>query len=384
MKFVKYIMCFIISFFIAFNVLALQSKNVILYHDNEVMFKQNVNEKVSIASLTKIMTAIVTLENITNLEEKVTLQSSDFAGLLEENLVTAGFKVGDTITYKDLLAGLLLPSGAECAKALERLVSDNFIDLMNQKAKELKMNNTKFANTIGLDDANNYSTVNDVYKMFNYALKNDTFKEIISSKSYTATNGLTFYSTVLKNNPSYLKGGKTGTTDGAGLCLASFANIKGENFILVTTNAPYDKLGSHHLEDANEVYNYIANNYAKQKIIKKGDTVLSLKTKYAKKDKINLKAQHDVEYFLANNYSKKDIKYKYQGIEEVKFNVKKGTKLGTLKVYYQDKLIDTLDITLEEKLQFDVFKFLKDNVIIISIILLFIMILSLRKKRKKK
>ena len=384
MKFIKYLLVFILAFLISFKVYALtfQSNNVILYHDTDVMYQKNENQEVPIASLTKIMTAIITLENINDLNSKVTITSSDFNRLAEENLVTAGFKIGEVVTYEDLLAGLLLPSGAECAQALERNIP-NFIKQMNAKAKELGMKNTNFSNTIGLDEENNYSTATDVYKMFSYALKNKDFKRIITSKSYVTSNGLTLYSSALKNDNEYLLGGKTGTTDGAGLCLASLADIDGEDFVLITLNAPYDKKGAHHLEDAANTYNYIADNYSNQKVIKKGENVLTLKTKYVKKDKIKLKANKDVVSFLPNDYDKKDITYKYKGIKILNYNIKEDTSLGKLKIYYKDKLIDTLNIKLNEKLELDIFKVLNDYklIIIIGIIILFLIII---KKRKKK
>ena len=193
----KYILCLFISLFLLTSVQALEldihSTNAILYNtnDDKVLYEKNENERVQIASLTKIMTAIVTLDKIDNLDEKVTLVSEDLKGLLEENLVTAGFKVGQTVSYRDLLYGLLLPSGADAAKALARSIGgteDNFVKLMNEKAKKLNLKETHFTNPIGLDDENNYSTVKDVSLMFEYALKNDDFKKIVTSSSYTTSD----------------------------------------------------------------------------------------------------------------------------------------------------------------------------------------------------
>ncbi len=388
MRVAKWMLFLLFSLLISFKVYALEidleSENAVLYHNDKLMYSQNENQKVQIASLTKIMTAIVALDNINNLDEIVTLTNSDFESLAEENLVTAGFKAGDTATYKDLIAGLLLPSGAECAKALERLTTEGFIDKMNAKAEELGMENTHFTNTIGLDDQENYSTVSDVYKMFSYALKNDTFKELITSESYTTTNGKTFYSTVANTNNQYILGGKTGTTDGAGLCLASLANIDGEEFILVTTGAPYDGDRRYNIEDASYVYNYLADNYSTQKIVSRGDVILTLNTRYAQQDKIEFLASEDISYFLPNAYNKDDIVYNYEGTEVLTSGIKQGTKLGTLSIYYQNELIKEVDITLNEKVRLDIFKYIQGHIMeIIVIVLAIILIILLIKTFKK-
>lgn len=388
MRVAKWMLFLLFSLLISFKVYALEidleSENAVLYHNDKLMYSQNENQKVQIASLTKIMTAIVALDNINNLDERITLTNSDFESLAEENLVTAGFKAGDTATYKDLIAGLLLPSGAECAKALERLTTEGFIDKMNAKAEELGMENTHFTNTIGLDSQENYSTVSDVYKMFSYALKNDTFKELITSESYTTTNGKIFYSTVANTNNQYILGGKTGTTDGAGLCLASLANIDGEEFILVTTGAPYDGDRRYNIEDAGYVYNYLADNYSTQKIVSRGDVILTLNTRYAQQDKIEFLASEDISYFLPNAYNKDDIVYNYEGTEVLTSGIKQGTKLGTLSIYYQNELIKEVDITLNEKVRLDIFKYIQGHIMeIIVIVLAIILIILLIKTFKK-
>ena len=388
MRVAKWMLFLLFSLLISFKVYALEidleSENAVLYHNDKLMYSQNENQKVQIASLTKIMTAIVALDNINNLDERITLTNSDFESLAEENLVTAGFKAGDTATYKDLIAGLLLPSGAECAKALERLTTEGFIDKMNAKAEELGMENTHFTNTIGLDSQENYSTVSDVYKMFSYALKNDTFKELITSESYTTTNGKTFYSTVANTNNQYILGGKTGTTDGAGLCLASLANIDGEEFMLVTTGAPYDGDRRYNIEDASYVYNYLADNYSTQKIVSRGDVILTLNTRYAQQDKIEFLASEDISYFLPNAYNKDDIVYNYEGTEVLTSGIKQGTKLGTLSIYYQNELIKEVDITLNEKVRLDIFKYIQGHIMeIIVIVLAIILIILLIKTFKK-
>ena len=389
-KYLKILLIIVCLF--TFNVNALElninSKNAILYNmdSNEVLYEKNENEKVQIASLTKIMTAIITLDKIDDLDKQVIIKSEDLKGLNEKNLVTAGFTIGEVVTYRDLLYALLLPSGADAATSLARNISkseEEFVKLMNDKVKELKLTNTNFSNPIGLDDENNYSTAKEMSIIFSYALKNEKFKEIITKGEYTSSDGkLTFKSTIKKNaskyniDVSYILGGKTGTTDNAGLCLATIANSNDVNYMLITTGAIYDKKSPHHIEDAKIIYDYFISNYSNQKIVDKNNSFKTLKTKYAKEKEVKLYPSKDVIKYLPNDYKKEDVKYVYNG-EEVVTPFTKG-KLGTLKIYYKDKLINTQKIYLNKKISLSIIEVIKENIIIILVIFILLIILLKR------
>ena len=157
------------------------SKNVILYNldDKNVIYEKDSNEKVEIASLTKIMTTLVAIENISNLDKDVVITSEVFRGI--EDYSQAGLSIGDKVTFKDLLYGIMLPSGADCVKAVILNMgksNDEFVKLMNDKAKEIGLKNTNFDNAIGMDSDDNYSTAGDIAKLLIYALDNETFKNI--------------------------------------------------------------------------------------------------------------------------------------------------------------------------------------------------------------
>ena len=220
------------------------------------------------ASMTKIMTAIVAIEELGDLDQEITLTNEMVAGLAEQNAMQAGFQPGETVRAIDLLYGVLLPSGAECCIALADTVAGSeeaFVELMNKKAVKLGMDNTHFCDTTGLHDPNHYSTARDIAVLLKYAIKNDTFREIIESPwhSTPGTNvhpdGITFYSTMLKNlsdttvTDGQILGGKTGYTSEAGHCLASFAEIDGLEYILVTGGAA--GTGIHQINDAVTIYN---------------------------------------------------------------------------------------------------------------------------------
>ena len=183
---------------ISVKAIDINSKSGIMYNlnDDTIIYEKDSNSKLQIASLTKIMTSIIAIENA-NLDDIVTIKYQAFNGL--DGYALAGFKVGDKVTIRDLLYGLMLPSGAECGNMLAITISDSyddFVKLMNNKVDELKLENTHFDNVIGMDSDNNYSTAYDLSIILKYALNNDIFKEIYTSSSYTTTNGLKLSRTI--------------------------------------------------------------------------------------------------------------------------------------------------------------------------------------------
>lgn len=404
----KYLFCLILLL-IPFNIHAIElntySNNVILYKldDNSVLYEKNSEEVVSIASLTKIMTSVVALENIKDMNEKVVLVSDDFSGLREANASQAGFYIGEEVTYSDLLNGLLLPSGADAARALSRLIAGGekeFVNLMNDKAKELNLSNTHFMNITGLDEDGHYSTVKDISKLFKYALENNDFIDIISKDYYQTSNGEhTFKSTILKlkelsglefkiDGINYFRGGKTGTTGDAGLCLASRASYNGVDYLLVTAKAPLSRENPYNLLDAKTIYEYFMTNYSYKNVVNKNDKLVSINTKYIKEDSISFKSSRNVKVYLDNSFDKSKIEYKYDGKTLITHKMKKGEKLGSVKIIYNGEILDEEVITLDRDVKFNIEKYIKENKYIsyifytlLFIIISFFIILLKKKKR---
>lgn len=228
----------------------------------------NGEEQMYPASMTKIMTTILAIENLKDLNQEITITNDMVADLYVQDAMQAGFQPNETVKAIDLLYGVMLPSGAECCVALADTVAgsvSDFVTLMNEKAEKLGMTGTHFSSISGLHREDHYSTAKDIALLLRYAIKNDTFREIIES-SYHSTSGtnihpdgITFYSTMFKNLSDTsvidgeIKGGKTGYTSQAGHCLASFAEIDGVKYILVTAGAP--GTGNPHIADAVKLYN---------------------------------------------------------------------------------------------------------------------------------
>ena len=399
-KILLFVLTFILFTFKANAIeLDISSENAILYNldSGEVLYEKNADEVRAIASLTKIMTALVALENIDDLDAQVVLTSEDFEGLIEANAVTAGFTKGEVVTYRDLLYGLLLPSGADAAKALARNIAgseDNFIQKMNDKVKEMKLEHTHFSTVIGLDDEENYSTAREVSLIFKEALKNQDFKTIITTNDYVTSDGQIKFNSTIQGNATkfeidipYVLGGKTGTTTDAGLCLATIAEANDVNYMLVTLGALYDKKAPHNIEDAKTIYDYFIQNYSNQVIVNKKEPFQEIKAKYTEEESVKLYPTDTIMMYLENNYDKNDIKFIYNGKEEISSFTKKGETLGTLYIYYQDELIETQTITLNENLKFSLLGFIKENFLLIllfSIILIIILIIFIKKRKKYK
>ncbi len=230
---------------------SLCSPNAILIRvdDGAILLNKNADQRIFPASMTKIMTEILAIEESPDLNEKVTIPKPLIDELNSQDASMAGFLPGEQVTQHDLLYGVILPSGAECCISLaDRLESteQNYARSMNMKAAELGMKNTHFMNTTGLHDPNHYTTVKDLAVLLDYALRNSTFRKVFTTLSYTTSptnehaNGLFFRSTMdrclntTKAGNATILGGKVGFTDQAGLCLASLAEYQGKEYILVT------------------------------------------------------------------------------------------------------------------------------------------------------
>ncbi|MGN7402628.1 D-alanyl-D-alanine carboxypeptidase family protein [Cytobacillus praedii] len=253
----------------------LYSQNAILINldEEKILMEKHSEEIIFPASLTKIMTTLVAIENLEDLQKRILLPESMFSDLYTANASMAGFLPNEKAAAIDLLYGAMLPSGAEASIGLANEIAGSeaaFVQLMNEKAKQIGMKDTHFTNATGLHHRNHYSSVKDFSVLLEYALKNQTFRTIFTAERYSTSpsnlhpDGITFKSSMFKNlNSANLMGeeiigGKTGYTEQAGLCLASIAEINGREYLLITAGAN----GNHQTEqynitDAIEVYKQI-------------------------------------------------------------------------------------------------------------------------------
>jgi len=210
-----------------------------------VMYEKDPHQQLPMASLTKIMTAVLILDSH-KLDEVVTVE--DNFNSMGELGVRMWLQKYEKITVENLLIGLLVPSAGDAAMALAKYHSgsvEDFIQAMNEKARMLNLKNTHFVNPIGLDDENHYSSAYDLAILTKYALRNKDFRRIVRIQSATVTsvNGQISHqlegTNYLLNSYLDIRGVKTGTTDAAGESLINLArNTNGKEVIIVLLNSP--------------------------------------------------------------------------------------------------------------------------------------------------
>ena len=302
-----------------------------------VLYEKNADQERLIASITKIMTAVVALENA-NINDTVTV-GKEILTMYGSNIY---IEVGEKLTLKDLLYGLLMRSGNDAAITIANYISKDetaFVKLMNKKAEELGMTNTFFANCHGLDDdTKNYSTARDMAILSSYAYKNNNYRKITKTVKYQTASNLKSYvwhnRNKLLTQYEYATGGKNGYTPAAGRTLVTNASKDSLNLTVVT------------LADGNEyithksLYEYGFNNYKRTKIISKNN--FKLKSKDLKRAYV----KNDYYYPLTSDESNNVIKkVKITKLDHYKNN----DKIGTINIYLNNKRIYTENIYIKVK-----------------------------------
>lgn len=389
-KIVLFILCF---FTFIINVFALDdptlySKNYCLYDltDDKIIYEKNIQERTNIASLTKIMTTITAIEKINNLDDYVTI-TSEMLSNIKYDASLAGLKIGDKLTYKDLLYASILPSGADATQALAYSLSgsiNNFVNDMNTLAKKIGMESSNFVNVTGLDIDNHYSTVSDLLKMLQYALRNETFKTIYTTKSYTLSNGLVVDATVKKYNNlmkldiSRIIGSKTGYTNKAGLCISSIFESNNHEFIFISINAEFIYGNYYNLKDNLNIINFMDKNYNNQTTAKSTDIIKTIPVNFSNIPKYDVHLSKDALTYLPNDYNKDDIKVNYNGKTSITF-LDNNKQIGKVTITYKDNPIYEEDILLKDvKINFYLLVII--NLLIVLFIFKIVKFIFFRKK----
>jgi len=302
-----------------------------------VLYEKNADERAAMASTTKIMTAVIALEN-TKPDDIVTMSRN--AAYQEGS--SAYFKIGDEVRMMDLLYGLMLNSGNDAAVAIAEHISGNtedFAVLMNEKAKEIGASDTSFINPNGLYDEKHYTTAEDLAKITAYAMENETFCDIVSSKTKEITVVNTGVKMYFSNHNKMLKtydgatGVKTGFTKKAGRCLVSSAKRDGIELIAVTLNAPDDWTDHKNLLD--EAFSKVE----VKTIVRKGQKISEI---IANDTKIGAICSEDiiVPYFGAAS----EYELVTHLVKNISAPVNDGDKIGICDVVYDGKVIKQFDL----------------------------------------
>ncbi len=351
-----------------------QSAILINSTDGKIVYTKNADQRQILASLTKIMTAYAVINNVENLNTRVTITEQDVANL--EGFTCIGLEPGMVVTFKDLLYSLMLVSAADAAQALAYHTSGNpknFVELMNQEARKLDLKNTTFMDSFGGDDGN-ISSAREIGLLLEAALKNETFNAIFKSNTYTLTNGL-IANNYTRNFAIYhglddkmITGNKSGYTPEAGLLLASTTTINNVDYIVIVMKSEENEKLTTHVLDTYRIINYIKERkYENRIVLLKNKNLPEIKVKNSTTDIYIPMVKEDVKEFL-NEEELSKVNFKYNLAKEIDSSYKKGDNLGYVDILVGDQLIDTYNVYLEE----DIFAQKEQNNIIVT--LLFILI----------
>lgn len=344
----------------------------------QVLYEQQAYDKAYPASMTKVMTALLTLEALE--EGIITLDTmipaSQLAATKElSDESSADMQAGEQMSVKDMMYCLLLPSANDCARALAEYLAgslDSFVEKMNQRAAKLGCKNTHYANVTGLHDPEHYTCAYDMVLVFRQAMTHPLFMEVIGTKEYVTSptnmsgerylyslNGLiseTHY-------PGYLYepciGGKTGSTTEAGKCLVSASKKDDITLISVIMNS-----GVTIAEDGTEVYDrfvetvrlqeYGFQNFHKAALTQPETAVATVAVTLSKDGKeVGVVPRGSIPVLLSNSIAEAEIQTEVTLFEEsVEAPVEKGQVMGSMRLYYGDQTFGELELVAEESLSF--------------------------------
>lgn len=404
---------------------AFHGKNAILVDANydEVLYEVGGHDKVYPASITKVMTALLTLEAIQ--AGKITAQTqvtaSATATTIPKGSSTANIQAGEVLTVEQLLYCLLLPSANEAAQILAETVGgdiDTFVGMMNDKAKELGCENTHFANPHGFHDPDHYTTPYDITLFMKAAMEYDLFQKIVTSPNYTipATNmseeRIVRNTNALTSNWTYTSylygpgtGGKTGSTDEAGKCLVETAK-KGDSYLISVVMGEPEKVT---LEDGTEVVaqfydtiqllNWGFENFQRTVISKDSEVVAKVNvTLSTQTDQVMVRPSGSIARTLPKEVNVDEMEKTIRLFNDtVEAPVEEGEPLGIMIISYQGEEYGTLDLVADSSVERSEFLYRLDRiekffanwwvklliiVVVVAVVVLLLRIFVFRKRRR--
>ena len=342
--------------------------------DNDtVIFEKDADKQAAPASLTKIMTATVVLENCKDLDEEVEASYEAIHLLDGTGSSIVGLEPGEKMSIKNLLYCLLVRSGNDAANVLAMHVGgsiEGFVKMMNDKAAALGCKNTHFANVHGLDDPNHYTTAREMATITEYALTMPYFTDVTSQTYYTQppTNMTSEERTVTTTNRmllsyddeyyTYATGVKTGSLNESGYCISATATYDGYSYLVVCMGSPYiDSEGNHidyhgEMYDAATLFRWAFLNIENKTLVTDGELLGEVGLKYAwGKDRLQVLAQGNLTATLPSSLESGAITTKLDLPESVKAPIKKGDYVGTATFYYNGAELSTVALVAAESVE---------------------------------
>lgn len=337
----------------------INSRKYIVYDrkNNMKVLGKNEDKETPMASTTKIMTAIVVLENKPNLDEISTV-SKQAASIGGSKL---GLKEGDKISIRDLLFGLLMRSGNDTAIQLAIETSgskEKFLDEMNLKAKKMQLTHTNFTSPHGLDDPNHYTTAKELAIMTDYALKNETIRTIVGThyatiKINNQERQIKNTNELLVNNIEGVYGVKTGFTNMAGRCLVTAVKRNGMDLIIVVIGADTKKDRG---ADTLKLIKFVESNYSNRNVEENIEEEfikwknINEKRIFVNKGSTNLKLKLK-EIPIKNIITNQEIKIEINAITYIEAPIFENEKIGEVIVKNGEELIEKIDIVCEKSVK---------------------------------
>lgn len=339
----------------------------------KVIYEKDADKKIYPASTTKIMTALLALENIPDLDApQVELKLYIQNALSGTGASLAGILRGESFSPRELLYASMLPSGNEAAMMLGDYVGDGsldyFAEMMNERAAELGAVNTHFVNASGMHDDDHYTTAYDMYLITKAALENETFRQTVSTRYYYAGedqngNPLHWNTTNFLISPGstyyypYATGVKTGTTDEAGRCLVSTAEKNGYHYLMVMMGAPqYDSNGEKLEENmvfkqSIALYDWAFGSFSNKTLIEKDLGVGEVPLKLARggKDYLLIKSGEVFTDLLPNEIEASSITLELDLPAVVNAPVKEGEQVGTIRLMLAGEEIGSVPAVAAEQ-----------------------------------
>ena len=350
----------------------------------ELLYGKNIDEKIYPASLTKLMTAILVVENC-ELDEIATV-SENAVKSVPSGYVNANLQVGEELTIEDLLYVMLIPSANDAANVLAEYVGGNiesFATMMNTKAKEIGCTNTNFTNPSGLHQEEHTTTARDLLLIANEAYKKEIIRKIIRVTNYSlpqtnmySGNQRVFTSTNYLILPNLTKfytescvGGKTGYTEYAKNCVVEYARKDDIPLTIIVLGANAKVKGQKFL-DAKEMVEYIFQNYNINQIVKKDDIYETIKIKKATKktEMLKVKYKDDISILVKKGQivSNKEVEY-----NNTEAPIKAGDIVGNIKYNYNGKEY-SVELIAESDVETSIMPIIITVILIILAITLFI------------
>lgn len=328
---------------------------------DEILYENNIDEKLYPASITKIMTATLMLENEKfDPNGKIAMTEEALDLVLGTGSSVSYLKEGEEFTQLDLVYLVLMSSFGDCTYLAAEFYGgsvENFVAMMNSKAAELGLTSTHYENPVGLHHETQYTTVRDIYTLAKYALKNETFKTVCETARYQmpATNMSKERTLVTTNflqdkNTNYFyqyaHGVKTGYTDEAGRCLVSTANYNGYNYMCILMGCPPNKDRRYEFLESANLYRWAFKNFSFKEVANSKEPVCEMPVELSfETDFVPLYFKKPFVTILPNEADESTIivKPKFKN-EFTDAPIKKGQVLGTADIIYAERVIGTAEL----------------------------------------